>query len=171
MEDDDFEFGEDGEEAYEALGPMMVCAALRCAAALRCCGGCAAHSYSKAIWKQGGAVLSAATDARRVHSPTAGRCLQVDGGCVADDDAAREVCRKLQQLLLGSNGAEAVPPPKQYGHRALAGGCCSGRSASPCLLARQHSCARLAAAKGRHKRYTNLQCPLAPSTCRGPCVH
>lgn len=24
MEDDDFEFGEDGEEAFEALGPMMV---------------------------------------------------------------------------------------------------------------------------------------------------
>lgn len=80
-------------------------------------------------------MVSAAADARRAHPRTADCCLQVDGGCVADDDAAREVCRQLQQLLLGSNGAAAAPPPKQHGHRALAGGCCSGCSASPCLLA------------------------------------
>ncbi|GAB4813067.1 hypothetical protein N2152v2_000113 [Parachlorella kessleri] len=72
VEDTDFEWGDDAEEAYEAIGPMMV-----------------------------------------------------GGGCVSDDDAARDVCRKLQALLVtGSNGSAAAAPakPQQQGLRALAGG-------------------------------------------------
>lgn len=49
--------------------------------------------------------------------------LQVGGGCVEDEDGAREVCRKLQQLLLKepNQDTEETAVKKANGHRALTG--------------------------------------------------
>ncbi|KAL4424205.1 hypothetical protein ABPG75_001506 [Micractinium tetrahymenae] len=79
LEDEDFEWGEDAEEAFEAFGEMLV-----------------------------------------------------DSGCVADEAAAREACRRLQRLIAGggdddgaseaSASTAATSASGRSGFRALAGG-------------------------------------------------